>query len=456
MSREPSESPADQSKPTPTLVKEGEVLRSDAHENQFSDFFSSGDYVSPGLALIKPDSCFPHMTIGDPTLNAWPFLRRELPHNWYVDARHPHMGFLSRDEAHILYNTALKFKGKAALEIGCWMGWSACHLALGGVTLDIVDPVLENPEAHASISQSLQKAGVIDSVKLIPGYSPEKVQEIVDQRACKWSLIFIDGNHEAPYPFKDADLCEQFAEADAAILFHDLASPDVAEGLECLRQKGWNTMIYQTMQIMGVAWRGNIEPVIHQPDPSLSWHLPKHLSFYRSQFSEEIQAKEKALAPFTEEIDRLRTMLKSSQAEGWQLRGSNEWSRTTLEKTISELSQLQGNLTYYQNEFTNTQTQLMQLKGVLAYSQAQLSQAQTDIQHLQVQIYDANATAQRSQTEHTAIKTRLTNKQKNLQRLKQELQESQEQISAMETSKFWKIRKGWVKVKRLFGLKGDG
>lgn len=239
-----------------------------------------GDYVSPGFYIVRPDHCFPNMIVGDTSVQPWPYLRREVPHNWYVDRRQPTVGFLSRDEAHILYNTALKFKGKKALEIGCWMGWSACHLALAGVKLDVIDPLLERPEFYESVSNSLKAAGVLDRVNLIAGYSPQKVKELAEQWQRKWSLIFIDGNHEAPGPLNDALACEQLAEEDALIIFHDLASPDVAQGLDYLKSKGWNTMVYQTMQIMGVAWRGNVEPVIHQPDPRVNWKLPIHLQHY--------------------------------------------------------------------------------------------------------------------------------------------------------------------------------
>jgi hypothetical protein len=34
------------------------------------------------------------------------------------------------------------------------------------------------------------------------------------------------------------------------------------------------------MQIMGVAWRGNVEPVRHSPDPAIQWQLPAHLQRY--------------------------------------------------------------------------------------------------------------------------------------------------------------------------------
>jgi len=240
-----------------------------------------GDYVSPGFSIIRPDQSFPNMIVGDTSACGWPYLRREIPHNWYVDKRVPTVGFVSRDEAHILYNTALKFKGKRALEIGCWLGWSACHLALAGVELDVIDPLLARPDFYESVTNSLRASDVLDAVNLIAGHSPDKVEELATQIQRKWSLIFIDGNHEAPGPLNDAIVCEQLAEADALILFHDLASPDVAQGLDYFKQKGWQTMVYQTMQIMGVAWRGNVEPVRHHPDPNIPWSLPTHLQDYQ-------------------------------------------------------------------------------------------------------------------------------------------------------------------------------
>ncbi|HEY9850038.1 MAG TPA: TylF/MycF/NovP-related O-methyltransferase [Leptolyngbyaceae cyanobacterium] len=271
-----------------------------------------GDYVSPGLQIVIPDNCFPHMIIANKDNCPWSYMRSEIPHNWYADERYQDVGFVTRDEAHILYNTALKFKGKNALEIGCWFGWSACHLALAGVQLDIVDPVFVDQEVYESVTNSLRSAGVIDSVKLIKGYSPSSVRELFAQNQKKWSLIFIDGDHEAPAPLYDAIVCEQLAEQDAIILFHDLTSPDVVQGLDYLKQRGWQTMIYQTMQIMGVAWRGNVEPVHHQPDPNVEWDLPAHLQHYSvSGLSKEkrIDGKESNLNLLINTIENINVEL---------------------------------------------------------------------------------------------------------------------------------------------------
>jgi len=248
--------------------------------NRDSVLLPYGDYVSPGLQVVLPDVHFPNMVLGDAAQCRWQYFRREIPHNWYVDRRDPECGFVSRDEAAILFNTALMFKGKRALEIGCWMGWSACHMALGGVHLTVIDPLLDQSPNRESVPQSLSSAvrsfGTFGTLSLVPGRSPQMVDELASG-AQTWALFFIDGDHVSPHPLNDAMVCERHAQDDAMILFHDLASPDVAQGLSYLAGVGWNTMVYNTMQIMGVAWRGKVDPVAHIPDPKIPWSVPEHL-----------------------------------------------------------------------------------------------------------------------------------------------------------------------------------
>jgi predicted O-methyltransferase YrrM len=236
-----------------------------------------GDYVSPGLEVVRPDRCFPHMIRGDSAAHPWPYLRREVPHCWYVDEREPLMGFVNRDEAVLLYNIAKGFAGRKALEIGCWRGWSTCHLGLGGVLLDVVDPTLAEPDARAEIEVMLACAGLGTSVRLHGVSSPEGVEALAGDGAGPWSLFFIDGDHVAPAPERDVEACLRHAAPDAAFVFHDLTSPDVAEALRRLEARGFVVMLYQTMQIMGVAWRGRAVPVHHVPDPKVPWQLPHHL-----------------------------------------------------------------------------------------------------------------------------------------------------------------------------------
>ncbi len=250
------------------------------HYPHAKGYLRDRDYVSPGLKPVNLSPCFPNMTRGDCSQNSWPYLRREYPHSWYVDARAPSVGFLNCDEAHILFNSALKVPGKRALEIGCFLGWSAAHLAAAGLQLDVIDPMLARQDFRDSVETSLGQAGLLDRVNLIGGASPDAVQELVRTKGGDWSLVFIDGNHDEPGPYLDAVACEPHCAKDALVLFHDLAAPAVARGLDYFKERGWNTMIYNTTQIMGVAWRGNIEPVRHVPDPAVDWKLPPHLLPY--------------------------------------------------------------------------------------------------------------------------------------------------------------------------------
>lgn len=232
------------------------------------------DYISPGLRVVRPDDCFPHMRAGDPLHHPWKYLRRDVPHTWYADERFPLMGFLNRDEAVLLHNIALQFAGKRALEIGSWLGWSTCHLALAGVELDVVDPAHDDPVIHASVEESLNRAGVFERVHLARGRSPETLAELRQH----WSLFFIDGDHEAPGPLRDTTAALAYATEDCAFVFHDLAAPAVAAPLKYLQEKGFNVVVYLTAQIMALAWRGDVTPVAHVPDPNVAWQLPPHLA----------------------------------------------------------------------------------------------------------------------------------------------------------------------------------
>lgn len=238
------------------------------------------DYVSPGLEIVRPDAAFPEMIVGDTQVPQWCWLRRWVEHNWYCDRRNPDVGFVSRDEAAILYNAARLVRGQRCLEIGCWRGWSTVHLALGSGMLDVIDPLIADPPFAESIRRSCETAGVLDAITFHAGFSPAAVDTLGSASGKKWSLIFVDGDHEGEAPRVDAEAAMRNAADTAMVLFHDLASPHVAAGLGVLRDAGWRTMIYQTMQIMGVAWRGNIEPPEHTPDPAVFWTLPSHLAGY--------------------------------------------------------------------------------------------------------------------------------------------------------------------------------
>jgi hypothetical protein len=235
------------------------------------------DYVSPGLQTILLSSLFPNMVRGDRADNPWPWLRRDNSHPFWVDRRMPPWGFINYDEAHILYNMALKFRGKQALEIGCLMGWSACHIAAAGVDLDIVDPLLEREDVFASVQKALLDVCPTGRVSLFAQSAPDAVHHQAKSRPGGWSFFFIDGNHDGEAPLNDVKACLPYATSDCAMVFHDLASPDVTNAVLHLKGLGWKIRVYHTAQIMAVAYRGDVRPVAHQPDPRMNWTIPPHV-----------------------------------------------------------------------------------------------------------------------------------------------------------------------------------
>jgi predicted O-methyltransferase YrrM len=236
------------------------------------------DYISDNLSVPKLDALFPNMIVGDKQAVTWPYFRKEIDHLWYVDRRDPQVGFINRDEAAILFSNARLFSGRAGLEIGAWRGWSTAHLLVSGLrSLDVVEPLLGEPEWNREFVTAVKASGEADRANLIAGPSPQEVVRL-GHAGRRWSFVFIDGDHDGQAPTSDALATENYLEPTAMIVFHDLVSPHVAAALRALAGKGWATRIYQTAQMMGVAWRGDISPVEHKPDPAQNWRVPEHLA----------------------------------------------------------------------------------------------------------------------------------------------------------------------------------
>jgi len=220
------------------------------------------------------------MRVGDMANITNPLFRKDIAHTWYVDQNFPEVGFLTRDEAAILFNAALPFGEQNALEIGAHVGWSTVHLALANLNLDTIEPQLKHdPRVLLHIITSLRSSNIYSKVNLVAGFSAEEVEKLGQQNK-RWSFAFIDGNHNGDYPLNDAKIVSKYMNDTAMVFFHDMVFPDVARGLEYFMQNGWQTRIYHTQQIMGCAWRGRCEPPQHQPDPRYKWDLPRHLDQY--------------------------------------------------------------------------------------------------------------------------------------------------------------------------------
>jgi Macrocin-O-methyltransferase (TylF)/Methyltransferase domain len=242
------------------------------------------DYHPQGLVSSPVAALFPTVVPGDPRTIPWPYLRTEVPHLWRFDTRSirdPQTGVLSVEEAELLYNNALQFKGKRGLEIGCHYGWSGAHLRAAGLRLDLIDPALKHADQLAAVADSLEVVKDALPFSLWAGYSPAIVPAVRSAGADPWSFVFIDGYHEGLAPKLDAEAVAGCCAETACVMFHDLTSPFVANGLRQMAHSGWNVGLYNTMQIMGIAWRGNWAPVTHVADRNMPPASHSHLAEFK-------------------------------------------------------------------------------------------------------------------------------------------------------------------------------
>jgi predicted O-methyltransferase YrrM len=238
-------------------------------------FVARYDYEPPGLRRYR------RSTLPDPfPIRRFeiPYLRREAPHIWRIDARSKDIvGVLSREEALILHNLALPLTGRRALEIGSYIGWSTAHLLAAGLKLDVVDPRFAEPANFADVDATLRRVEGRGSFRLIAGFSPAIIPPLAPTAPGGYSFVFIDGNHDGEAPTRDAEAVIEFCDKDACVVFHDLTAPSVSGGLRFFHERGWKTRIYNTMQVMGAAWRGEYRPVDHIADERMPAIKAEHL-----------------------------------------------------------------------------------------------------------------------------------------------------------------------------------
>lgn len=241
------------------------------------------DYIPPGMSPPELLPLFPHARPGNPWAVTWPYLRKDIPHLWRIDTRHEGYvtGYASVEEAACLHHFASQFAGKRGLEIGSHYGWTAAHLLAAGLRLDCVDPAFAEPERRRQVSEALDRVPGSRGYRLWDGFSPAIVKTVRDSAPEPWSFAFIDGDHDGDAPREDAREVLRHLAPDAMVVFHDLMSPHVEAGLAACREAGFETRLINTMQILGVAWRGNVRPPAHTPDRNAQYMFAPHLAKYQ-------------------------------------------------------------------------------------------------------------------------------------------------------------------------------
>jgi len=135
-----------------------------------------------------------------------------------------------------------------------------------------------------------------------------------------------------------------------------------------------------------------------------------------------------------------------------QTRQELEYTYSQFTQAQQNLEQTQSQLIQAQQELGQTQQELGQTQHELGQTQHELGQTQFQLVQTQQELTEQQEESQRSRSKITDIQSRLQTRREQLVRKQEEIVCCQERIVAMESSKFWKIRKGWFKVKRTLGL----
>ncbi len=192
----------------------------------------------------------------------------------------------------------------------------------------------------------------------------------------------------------------------------------------------------------------------------------KHLGLYTSNFANIFGAKDYRIATeelkaknLEKELQQVNVSLEELQKnhvniEEYKNKLHQEYS-LVIENYEAQLKETRLGLDNYQIEMAKAQESLLKYhhhcleteKKINNY-QEQIQQMQASLAHYQEQTQEMQANLDHYQAQLQISQTALANSQA-------ELQQTKDIINWMESSKFWKIRHQWLKIKKMLGLESN-
>lgn len=171
----------------------------------------------------------------------------------------PGCTYWTHDEAAILFSVAKQVQGHW-VDVGSRYGWTGAHLIAAGNSVTLVDPIYRHQAHTERMENNL--------------YEPwEHVREVMasdfDSADCILSEgAVIDGNHDSPFPLRDAAGAASIARV---IMLHDFWGKPIRDAANWLLDQGWNCRVYWTPNGVACLWRGlsDFAPPDHVCDPAL-------------------------------------------------------------------------------------------------------------------------------------------------------------------------------------------
>lgn len=178
-------------------------------------------------------------------------------------------GFITHDEAAILYHCALRVRGKW-IDIGSRFGWSTAHIALSGSTVFAVDQDYKVPHLLERARTNLRNH--LDTcLRIVPvaKTSDEYFADLMDTDL--FAGVMIDGNHDSPCPLNDAKNAVDVLCGEGVIVLHDFWGKPIQDAVNYLIDEGMKCRVYNTPNGMAVC--SDFEEFIpeHVADPTVDW-----------------------------------------------------------------------------------------------------------------------------------------------------------------------------------------
>jgi SAM-dependent methyltransferase len=119
------------------------------------------------------------------------------------------------------------------------------------------------------------------------------------------------------------------------------------------------------------------------------------------------------------------------------------------------LGSTQTKLSLVETQLASAQIELEQTQNNLMLTQTQWEETQTQLQKTQIQLIKTQTQLEETQHHLISVQTQLEHAQDRLANVQKELERSHSRVVAMESSKFWKLRSAWFKVRGALGLAGE-
>lgn len=140
----------------------------------------------------------------------------------------------------------------------------------------------------------------------------------------------------------------------------------------------------------------------------------------------------------------LRHLEKLNKWENKQFQNQLKSAQELLEESHNELEYTKSLLEQSRQEVAYTKSLLEQSCNEVVYTKSLLEQSQGQVQQLASQLNSSQSKLEQTQTKLQQAQTEIKQGKKRLSRL-------QANLSAMESSKFWKLREAWMSLRRRLG-----